>query len=385
MIYLDNASSTKIDEEVLKSMCEFYREHYAIPSSIFSHSEGIFVADKVNEARENIAKHLGANPDEIIFTSSGTESNNLAIKGFAYANKEKGRHLITSKIEHISVLESFKRLEKEGFEVTYLPVDSSGFVDIDELKRSIRDDTILVSVQLANQEVGTVQDIDAISKIVKEKGIALHVDGAIAVPYVDVDLSFMPIDLLTILPHKFYGPKGIGILYVRKGIKLEKLMDGGFNEFNLRAGHENTGAIIGASKAFDVFNKDDLGRINELKSYLLERIEKEIKDTELNGSRDKSLSHILNVTFKYIEGESIALRLDFEGIAVTTGSACYSRNLQASHVLLGMGKKHEDAHGSIRFSLSKYNTKDDIDYTVDKLKEIVVDLRKLSPLGGGEE
>lgn len=385
MIYLDNASSTKIDEEVLKSMCEFYREHYAIPSSIFSHSEGIFVADNVNEARENIAKHLRANPDEIIFTSSGTESNNLAIKGFAYGNKEKGRHLITSKIEHISVLESFKRLEKEGFEVTYLPVDSSGFVDIDELKRSIRDDTILVSVQLANQEVGTVQDIDAISRIVKEKGIAFHVDGAIAVPYVDVDLSFMPIDLLTISPHKFYGPKGIGILYVRKGIKLEKLMDGGFNEFNLRAGHENTGAIIGASKTFDVFNKDDLGRINELKSYLLERMEKEIKDIELNGSRDKSLSHILNVTFKYIEGESIALRLDFEGIAVTTGSACYSRNLQASHVLLGMGKKHEDAHGSIRFSLSKYNTKDDIDYTVDKLKEIVVDLRKLSPLGGGEE
>jgi len=207
LIYLDNASSTKIDEEVLKSMCEFYREHYAIPSSIFSHSEGIFVADNVNEARENIAKHLRANPDEIIFTSSGTESNNLAIKGFAYGNKEKGRHLITSKIEHISVLESFKRLEKEGFEVTYLPVDSSGFVDIDELKRSIRDDTILVSVQLANQEVGTVQDIDAISRIVKEKGIAFHVDGAIAVPYVDVDLSFMPIDLLTISPHKFYGQK----------------------------------------------------------------------------------------------------------------------------------------------------------------------------------
>ena len=385
MIYLDNASSTKIDEEVLKSMCEFYGEHYAIPSSIFSHSEGIFVADKVNEARENIAKHLGANPDEIIFTSSGTESNNLAIKGFAYANKEKGRHLITSKIEHISVLESFKRLEKEGFEVTYLPVDSSGFVDIDELKRSIRDDTILVSVQLANQEVGTIQDIKAILEIVKEKAITFHVDGAISVPYIDVDMSTLPVDLLTISPHKFYGPKGIGILYVKKGTKIEKLMDGGFNEFNLRAGHENTGAIIGASKAFDVFNKDDLGRIKELKSYLLERIEKEIKDTELNGSRDNSLPHILNVTFKYIEGESIALRLDFDGIAVTTGSACYSRNLQASHVLLGMGKKHEDAHGSIRFSLSKYNAKDDIDFTVDKLKEIVVDLRKLSPLGGGEE
>ena len=384
MIYLDNASSTKIDEEVLKSMCEFYKEHYAIPSSIFSHSEGILVADKVNEARENIAKHLGANSDEVIFTSSGTESNNLAIKGFSYANREKGRHLITTKIEHISVLESFKRLEREGFEVTYLPVDSNGFVDIDVLKKSIRDDTILVSIQMANQEVGTIQDIKAISDIVKEKAITLHVDGAIAVPYIDVDLSSLPVDLLTISPHKFHGPKGIGILYVKKGTKIEKLMDGGFNEFNLRAGHENTGAIVGASKAFDVFNKDDVKRIGELKSYLFERIDKEIKDVEHNGSKESSLPHILNVTFKYIEGESIALRLDFEGIAVTTGSACYSRNLQASHVLLGMGKKHEDAHGSIRFSLSKYNTREEIDYTVEKLKEIVEDLRKLSPLGGEE-
>ena len=384
MIYLDNASSTKIDEEVLKSMCEFYKEHYAIPSSIFSHSEGIFVADKVNEARENIAKHLGANSDEVIFTSSGTESNNLAIKGFAYGNREKGKHLITTKIEHISVLESFKRLEREGFEVTYLPVDSNGFVDIDVLKKSIRDNTILVSIQMANQEVGTIQDIKAISEIVKEKAITLHVDGAIAVPYIDVDLSSLPVDLLTISPHKFHGPKGIGILYVKKGTKIEKLMDGGFNEFNLRAGHENTGAIVGASKAFDVFNKDDVKKVGELKSYLFERIDKEIKDVEHNGSKESSLPHILNVTFKYIEGESIALRLDFEGIAVTTGSACYSRNLQASHVLLGMGKKHEDAHGSIRFSLSKYNTREEIDYTVEKLKEIVEDLRKLSPLGGEE-
>ena len=384
MIYLDNASSTKIDEEVLKSMCEFYKEHYAIPSSIFSHSEGILVVDKVNEARENIAKHLGANSDEIIFTSSGTESNNLAIKGFSYANREKGRHLITTKIEHISVLESFKRLEREGFEVTYLPVDSNGFVDIDVLKKSIRDDTILVSIQMANQEVGTIQNIKVISEIVKEKAITLHVDGAIAVPYIDVDLNSLLVDLLTISPHKFHGPKGIGILYVKKGTKIEKLMDGGFNEFNLRAGHENTGAIVGASKAFDVFNKDDVKRIGELKSYLFERIDKEIKDVEHNGSKENSLPHILNVTFKYIEGESIALRLDFEGIAVTTGSACYSRNLQASHVLLGIGKKHEDAHGSIRFSLSKYNTREEIDYTVEKLKEIVEDLRKLSPLGGEE-
>jgi len=264
-----------------------------------------------------------------------------------------------------------------------LPVDKDGRLDLDALKNSIKESTILVSIQLANHEVGTVQDIEEISKIVKEKDVALHVDGAIAVPYIKIDLSKIPIDLLTLSPHKFHGPKGIGILFVREGVKLEKLIDGGFNEFNLRAGHENTFAIIGTRKAFEVFNYDDVKRVKELKDYLIQKIEKEIPDVVLNGSREFSLPHIVNFTFKFIEGESIALRLDFEGIAVTTGSACYSKNLQASHVLLGMGKTHEDAHGSIRFSLSKYNTKEEIDFTVEKLKEIVDDLRKISPLLGG--
>lgn len=383
MIYFDNASSTKIDDEVLNEMFSFARDFYAIPTSIFSHSLGIEVADKVQESRETIAKFLGCKGSEIVFTSSGTEANNLAIKGFAYANRKKGNHLITSKIEHISVLESFKRLERDGFEITYLPVDKDGRLDLDALKNSIKESTILVSIQLANHEVGTVQDIEEISKIVKEKDVALHVDGAIAVPYIKIDLSKIPIDLLTLSPHKFHGPKGIGILFVREGVKLEKLIDGGFNEFNLRAGHENTFAIIGTRKAFEVFNYDDVKRVKELKDYLIQKIEKEIPDVVLNGSREFSLPHIVNFTFKFIEGESIALRLDFEGIAVTTGSACYSKNLQASHVLLGMGKTHEDAHGSIRFSLSKYNTKEEIDFTVEKLKEIVDDLRKISPLLGG--
>ncbi len=383
MIYFDNASSTKTDDLVTEEMAEFAKNYYAIPSSIFSHTLGIEVADKIEEVRSFIGAYIGSKPNEIIFTASGTESNNLAIKGFAYANKKKGNHLITSTIEHISVLESFKRLKEEGFEITYVPVDSTGKIDLDFLHDAIKDSTILVSIQLANQEVGTLQDISKIADIVKEKGKTLHVDAAIAVPYVKVDLSQTPIDLLTISPHKFYGPKGIGILYKREDVKLAKLIDGGYNEFNLRAGHENTWAIVGIKKAFEVFKDTDVERIKQLKSYLIKRIELDIPDVILNGNRVDSLPHIVNFTFKFIEGESISLRLDFEGIAVTTGSACYSKNLQASHVLLAMGKTHEDAHGSIRFSLSKYNTKEEIDFTVEKLKEIVSDLRRISPLLGG--
>jgi len=383
LIYFDNASSTKTDDLVTEEMAEFAKNYYAIPSSIFSHTLGIEVADKIEEVRSFIGAYIGSKPNEIIFTASGTESNNLAIKGFAYANKKKGNHLITSTIEHISVLESFKRLKEEGFEITYVPVDSTGKIDLDFLHDAIKDSTILVSIQLANQEVGTLQDISKIADIVKEKGKTLHVDAAIAVPYVKVDLSQTPIDLLTISPHKFYGPKGIGILYKREDVKLAKLIDGGYNEFNLRAGHENTWAIVGIKKAFEVFKDTDVERIKQLKSYLIKRIELDIPDVILNGNRVDSLPHIVNFTFKFIEGESISLRLDFEGIAVTTGSACYSKNLQASHVLLAMGKTHEDAHGSIRFSLSKYNTKEEIDFTVEKLKEIVSDLRRISPLLGG--
>ncbi|MEF3245377.1 MAG: cysteine desulfurase [Caldisericaceae bacterium] len=383
MIYFDNASSTKTDDLVIEEMVEFAKNYYAIPSSIFSHTLGITVADKIEEARSYIGTYLGGKSNEIIFTASGTEANNLAIKGFAYANRKKGNHLITSTIEHISVLESFKRLKEEGFEITYVPVDNTGKIDLDFLREAIRDSTILVSIQLANQEVGTLQDIKKIADIVKEKGKILHVDASIAVPYVKVDLSQTPIDLLTISPHKFYGPKGIGILYKREDVKLSKLIDGGYNEFNLRGGHENTWAIIGTRKAFEVFKDTDVERIKQLKHYLIERIESDIPDVTLNGNRLDSLPHIVNFTFKFIEGESISLRLDFEGIAVTTGSACYSKNLQASHVLLAMGKTHEDAHGSIRFSLSKYNTKEEIDFTIEKLKEIVSDLRRISPLLGG--
>ncbi len=381
-VYLDSAASTKVDDEVLRAMLPFFNQHYAIPASQFSHSYGIEVSDAVAGSRRKIREIIGAKEDEeVVFTGSGTEANNLAIKGFAHANSAKGRHLVTTQIEHLSVLESFRRLETEGFEVTYLPVDSDGRIRISDLQAAIREDTILVSVQLGNHETGTVQDISAISNLLISKGIALHVDACVSYPYEKLLLSETPVDLMTISGHKFYGPKGIGVLYVRKGTKLSRMIDGGFNEFGLRAGAENTPCIVGIAKALEIFSDEDVAKILRLRELLVRRIEGEISEVEYNGSREYFLPHIVNYTFRYVEGESIALRLDFEGIAVTTGSACYSRNLQASYILLAMGRSHEQSHGSIRFSLSKYNTEDEINYTVDKLKEIVEDLRKLSPLG----
>ncbi len=381
-VYLDNATSTKVDDKVLEAMIPFFREYYALPSSQFAHSYGIEVNDRINEAREFIATKLGASsPEEIVFTSGGTEANNFVIKGIAYANIERGKHIIVSSIEHLSIIESARKLQKEGFEVTYLPVDSEGLVDLSILEKSIRDDTVLVSIQVGNHETGTIQNLNAIGNIVKGKGVLFHTDAAIAWPYINLAPSNYGIDLMTISPHKFHGPKGIGILYIKRGTKITKFIDGGFNEFNLRAGSENTPGIIGARKAIETFSEDDVKKIKRLKELLMENIRKDIPDVELNGSEDNALPHILNYTFKYVEGEAISLRLDFEGIAVTTGSACYSRNLQASYILLAMGKTHEESHGSIRFSFSRFNTEEEILYTASKLKEIVEDLRRLSPLG----
>ena len=380
-VYLDNATSTRVDDRVIESMLPFFKEYYALPSSQFTHSYGMEVSDLINNAREFISKKIGGTTsEEIIFTSGGTESNNLAIKGTAYSNQKKGKHIVTTSVEHLSVIESAKKLEKEGFEITFLPVDRNGYVNLEVLTKSLRDDTILVSIQMGNHETGTLQNIKEISKIVKEKNITFHTDASIAWPYVD-DFDINNIDLMTISLHKFHGPKGIGILYAKRGNILSKIIDGGYNENNLRAGSENTPGIIGAKKTIEIFSRDDVNKILELRNYLKEKIDEKIPDVEFNTPIECSLPHILNCTFKYVEGEAISLRLDFEGIAVTTGSACYSRNLQASYILIAMGRTHEQSHGSIRFSISKYNNKDEINYTVEKLSSIIEDLRKLSPLG----
>jgi len=379
-IYLDNATTTRVDDEVIKEMELYYREIYGVPSSIFSHKDGLIAKESVEKVRDLISKKLNKKEGEIVFTSGGTEGNNLIIKGVAYKLQEKGKHIITSPIEHLSVLNVVKNLEREGFEVSYVPVDDYGFVKIDELKKLIKKDTILISIQHVNQEVGTIQNIEEIGKIAKENGVLFHTDSSLGFPYFDVDLEKMNIDFLTITPHKFHGPKGVGAVYIRDLNKIKPIMHGGYNEFNLRPGTENVPLIMGFGKAVEIFKKEDVSKIERLKKYLLAKIVKEIEDIRINSPTEKSHPGILNITFYYIEGESIVLRMDMLGVSLITGSACFSKSLEASHVLLAMGLTHEIAHGSIRFSLSKYNEKDEIDYVIESLKDTVKILRDLSPL-----
>ncbi len=381
-VYLDSAASTRVDDRVISEMAPYFNEKFAVPSSQFSHSFGMETKEALDRSREVFLQALhGKFREEIIFTSGGAEANNLAIIGAALANRNKGKHLITTQVEHLSVLNSFKYLEKNGFEVTYLPVDYDGRVDIDFLKKALRKDTILVSVQYGNHETGTVQELKTIAQIVKGNNSIFHTDAAIAWPYLPLNPYNMGIDLITISPHKFYGPKGVGILFVKRGVRVNKVLRGGFNEFNLRPGTENIPSIVGAAKAVEIFDNSVVSHMLSLKKKLISGIEKNIDHVERNGSVEFSLPHIVNYTFDFVEGEAISLRLDFEGIAVITGSACYSKNLQASYILVSMGRKHEQAHGSIRFSLSKYNTEEEIDYTIEKLKEVIKSLRDLSPLG----
>lgn len=379
-IYFDNATTTKVDDEVIKEMELYYREIYGVPSSIFSHKDGLIAKESVEKVRDMISKKLNKKEGEIVFTSGGTEGNNLIIKGVAYKLQEKGKHIITSPIEHLSVLNVVKNLEKEGFEISYVSVDENGFVNIDELKKLIKKDTILISIQHINQEVGTLQNIEEIGKIAKENGVLFHTDSSLGFPYFDVDLEKMNIDFLTITPHKFHGPKGIGAVYIRDLSKIKPIMQGGYNEFNLRPGTENVPLIMGFGKAVEIFKKEDISKIEKLKKYLLAKIVKEIEDIRINSPIEKSHPGILNITFYYIEGESIVLRMDMLGVSLITGSACFSKSLEASHVLLAMGLTHEIAHGSIRFSLSKYNEKEEIDYVIESLKDTVKILRDLSPL-----
>jgi cysteine desulfurase len=379
-VYLDNAAATRLDERVLEAMKPYFFDKYAVATSEFAYSQGIEAREVLDGARAALATALGATPEEFIFTSGSTESSNIALKGAALGNK-KGKHIIVSKIEDFPVLNSARSLEKQGFEVTYLEVDGDGFANLDKLKDSITDETSLISIQHANQEIGTIQDIAKIGQICHEKGVLFHTDATHTFPRIPFDVKRIPVDLVTVSAHTIHGPKGIGGLYVRKGTRLAKWVDGGFQEFDLRAGLENIPGAVGFTKAVELITPEETKQLQEMRDRVIGRIISEIPDTILNGHHQKRLPQNANISFHFVEGESITLHLDMHGFAVSTGSACFSRSLEGSHVIFGIGGDHERAHGSIRFTFGRYNTMKDADAVVDTLAEIIPELRKISPLG----
>jgi len=382
LIYLDNAAATRMDERVLEAMKPYFFDVYAVATSQFGYSIGLDAREALENARARIAAALGAEPEEFIFTSGDTESSNLAIKGVALAlGDKKGRHIITTPIEDFPVLHSARALERQGFRVTYVRVDETGRVDLDHLRESITSETILVSIQTANQEIGTLQDIRAIGEICREKGVLFHTDATHAFMRVPIDVREVSADLITVSAHTIHGPKGIGGLYIRKGTPIKKIMDGGFQEFDLRPGLENIPGAVGFAKAVELVTPEETARLQKMRDRLLERLLNEIPHTRLNGHPVHRLPHNANVSFRFIEGESLLLHLDMRGIAVSTGSACFSRSLEASHVILGIGGDHERAHGSIRFTFGRYNKEEEVDVVVEAVKEIVHELRRISPLG----
>jgi len=384
-VYLDNAVATRLDERVLEAIKPYFFDTFAVATSEFGYSQGIEAREALAGARKTLADCLGAAEEEFIFTSGSTESSNIALKGVALAlGNKKGKHLIVSKIEDFPVLHSARALEKQGFSVTYLDVDGDGFVDTDMLENAISDETILVSVQHANQEIGTVQDIARIGAVCRQKGTLFHSDATHTFTRVGLDVADVPVDLVTVAAHTIHGPKGIGGLYVRQGTPLGKWMDGGFQEFNLRAGLENIPGAVGFARAVELVTPEETARLQAIRDHLIDRIIKEIPDTTLNGHRQKRLPQNVNITFHFIEGESVTLHLDMHGFAVSTGSACFSRSLEGSHVIYGIGGDHERAHGSIRFTLGRYNTMDEADAVTDAIANIAQELRSISPLGKDE-
>lgn len=370
-----------MNPEVLSAMMPFFEQKFGNASSI--HSFGREAGEAVAVAREQVAALIGAEPANIVFTSGGTESDNLAVKGIAYANEKKGKHIITSQIEHHAVLNTCKYLEKRGFEVTYLNVDTYGKVDLDQLRDSIRKDTILISVMHGNNEIGTVQDIEAIGAIAAEKGVYFHTDAVQTCGKLPVDVSGAKASLLSMSAHKMYGPKGVGALYVRKGTRLIPLQHGGHHESNRRAGTENVPGIVGLGKACEIARAtmaQSSPRMAELRDHLQKELVERIEDTVVNGHPTDRLPNTLNICFRYVEGESMIMMLDMKGIAVSSGSACTSGSLDPSHVLLAIGLSHEIAHGSLRFSLGVGTTREEIDYVAQTLPEIVDRLRKMSAL-----
>lgn len=380
-IYFDNAATTKLDDDVLKEMLPYLKDNYGNPSSIYK--LGREARKAIEDSREKIAKVLNCKANEIYFTAGGSESDNTAIKGIAKANKKRGNHIITSKIEHPAVLETCKQLEKEGFKITYISVDEKGIVDLEELKKSIKPNTILITIMFANNEIGTIQPIEEIGKIAKENNIYFHTDSVQAVGSIKIDVQKLNIDSLSLSGHKFYGPKGVGALYVKTGVPFEKFISGGHQERNKRAGTENVAGIVGIGKAIELAyeNLDEYNKkIKELRDYYVKQVEEKIPYIKINGDMEKRLPGNSNISFRFIEGEGLLLNLDLKGICASSGSACTSGSLEPSHVLLAIGLPHEIAHGSLRVSIGKYNTKEEIDYLIENLMEIVTRLREMSPL-----
>ncbi len=380
-IYMDNAATTPVKQEVLDEMLPYFTEKYGNPSSVYSLSS--MSKRAIEEAREKIASVINADKREIYFTAGGSEADNWAIKGIAYGNKHKGNHIITTKIEHHAVLHTCEYLGKNGFDITYLDVDEYGLIDLEQLKNAITDKTILISIMYANNEIGTIQPIKEIGELAKSNKIYFHTDAVQAIGNIKVDVKDLNIDALSMSAHKFYGPKGIGVLYIKQGVKIDSLISGGGQERNKRAGTENVPAIVGMGKAIELAyeNLDEHNeKLSKLRNYLIEKIQSNIENVRLNGHPIHRLPGNVNMCFKFIEGESLLLSLDMEGIAGSSGSACTSGSLDPSHVLLAIGLPHEIAHGSLRLSLGDFNTEEEIDFVVEKLVKIVERLRMMSPL-----
>ena len=380
-IYLDNNATTKTDEEVVRAMIPYLSENYGNPSAIYK--IGRENKKAIEDSREKVAKILNCEPNEIYFTSGGSESDNTAIRGIAYSYKNKGNHIITSKIEHPAVLETCKQLENEGFEVTYISVNEKGIINLEELKNTIKQTTTLITIMFANNEIGTIQEIEEIGKIAKENNIIFHTDAVQAVGNIKIDVKKLNIDSLSLSAHKFYGPKGIGALYLKKGIQFNKFINGGHQERNKRAGTENIAGIVGLAKAIELAYEnleEHNKKIKELRDYYVEQVTSKIPYVKVNGDMKKRLPGNSNISFRFIEGEGLLLNLDLKGVCASSGSACTSGSLDPSHVLLAIGLPHEIAHGSLRITIGKYNTKKEIDYLVENLIEIVNRLRDMSPL-----
>ncbi len=380
-IYMDHSATTPVAQEVLEAMLPYFSLRFGNASSL--HSFGLEAKEALEESREKVAVLLGANPEEVIFTSGGTESDNLALLGIAHRNAKIGKHIITSSVEHPAILETCRRLEKEGFSVTYLPVNRDGSIEMSALEEAIRPDTILISIMHANNEIGTIQPIEEMGRLAAEKDIYLHTDAVQSVGKIATNVNDLGVDLLSLSGHKLYGPKGVGALYIRKGTKLERIISGGGHERGLRSGTENVAGIVGLGRAADLAREEMAAeglRLTQLRDRLARLVLEKVKYAWVNGGMKKRLPGSLNFGFSYVEGESLLLYLDSKGIAVSTGSACSSHKLEPSHVLLSLGLKPEECHGSLRITMGRSNTREEVDYVADCIAEAVERFRGMSAL-----